>query len=252
MSSESNDQVATAGQPPPVATAAQSPSPPKLSEEVVLKNLRDIKDTLLDWSSAEIQLQLPTDVLLITANDHEFIACYSYMKEVRKSFNEKPGYVYFGRFVYENNQYVKVALMKCSQGPDRAQTAVRNGTTTLRPKVTLFVGLCATVRPEKAKLGDVVISYKLETYDDKKIKADGTTQYRNIKTNVSRNMDQLISQAEFGWTPPLKDPDSSTVEVHRNAVMLSGSELVNNLKRREKLARDFPEALGLEMEGKGR
>jgi nucleoside phosphorylase len=34
--------------------------------------------------------------------------------------------------------------------------------------------------------------------------------------------------------------------------MLSGSMLVNDPKTREKLAADFPNALGLEMEGAGR
>ena len=250
MSSESNDEIATPGQPLTATTAAQPPSPPKLS--IVLPKLSDINDTLLNWSSPEIQSQLPTDVLLITTNDHEFIACYSYMEQVRKSYNMKPGYVYFGRFVYEKNQYVKVALMKCAQRPSEAQTAVRNGAPFLKPKVILFVGFCATIRPEKAKLGDVVISWKLETYDDKTVKADGTTQYNNIKTYVSRNMAKLIPAAADGWKPPLKDPSSLKVEVHRDAVMLSGPELVDNLQRREQLARDFPEALGLEMEGKGR
>ena len=230
MSSESNDQAATTGQSPQpttTETAAQpsKPSPPPKLNIVLSKNSDIVKDPL-DWSSAEIKSQLPTDVLLITANDHEFIACYSYMKDVRKSYNEKLGYVYFGRFVYENNQYVKVALMKCNQGPGKAQTAVRNGAPFLEPKVILFVGICGTLRPDKAKLGDVVISYKLETYGDKKVKADGTNQHRNIKMNVSRNMAQLILYAAQGWTPPLKDPNSLKVEVHRDAVMLSSPELV--------------------------
>ena len=191
ISSESNDQAATTEQPP----QPSKPSPPPKLNIVLSKNSDIVKDPL-DWSSAEIQSQLPTDVLLITANDNEFNACYSYMKDVRKSYDEKPGYVYFGRFVYENNQYVKVALMKCNLGPGKAQTAVRNGASFLKPKVILFVGICGTLRPEKAKLGDVVIFYKLETYGEKKVNADGTIQHHNIKTNVGKNMAQLILYAE--------------------------------------------------------
>jgi nucleoside phosphorylase len=104
----------------------------------------------------------------------------------------------------------------------------------------------------KAKLGDVVISAKLATYDDKKVKADGAVVFRGTKANVSRNMARLILNAAHGWKPPLKDPKSLDVKVHHDAVMLSGSDLVNNRERRQELLNWFPDALGLEMEGAGR
>jgi hypothetical protein len=37
--------------------------------------------------------------------------------------------------------------------------------------------------------------------------------------------------AAHGWKPPLKDPKSLDVEVHHDAVMLSGSDLFNNRER---------------------
>ena len=59
-----------------------------------------------DWSSKQIQDQLPTDILLLTANDHEFYACYWYMKHVRLSRYKKQGniLVYFGQFGDEDEQ----------------------------------------------------------------------------------------------------------------------------------------------------
>jgi nucleoside phosphorylase len=65
-------------------------------------------------------------------------------------------------------------------------------------------------------------------------------------------MSRLILHAADGWEPPLKDQSSLKVEVHRDAVMLSGPELVDNRERREELAEYFRDALGLEMEGAGR
>jgi hypothetical protein len=65
-------------------------------------------------------------------------------------------------------------------------------------------------------------------------------------------MAHLILNAADGWKPPLKDPKSLDVEVHHDAVMLSGSDLVNNRERRQELLNSFPDALGLEMEGAGR
>ncbi|CAB4041123.1 5 -methylthioadenosine S-adenosylhomocysteine nucleosidase-like isoform X16, partial [Paramuricea clavata] len=221
--------------------------PPELN--ITLPTARDFDSEPYDCSSNEIQSQLPTDILLITANDHEFNACYSYMKHVQRGYSTKLGMVDFGRFGDQNNPNVRVALMKCRQGPTEALIAVRNAAESLNPKVVLFVGICASMERAKAKLGDVVISAKLATYDHKKFKADGTVEYRGTKSNVSKNMARLILNAAHGWKPPLKDPKSLDVEVHHDAVMLSGSDLVNNRERRHELLNYFRDALGLEMEG---
>ena len=220
--------------------------PPELSFS--LPTRREIGKIRYDWSSVETQSQLPTEILLITANDHEFHACYSYMKDVKRSWVDTLGMVDFGQF---GDMNVKVALMICQQGPRAAVIAVKNAADILYPKVVLFVGICATMKPEKAKLGDVVISAKLATYADKKVRADGTVEYRGTKANVSRLMSRLILSAAQGWEPPLKDPSSLDVQVHCDAVMLSGPELVNNLQRRQELADYFRDGLGLEMEGAG-
>ncbi|XP_028398320.1 uncharacterized protein LOC114521945 [Dendronephthya gigantea] len=139
---------------------------------------------------------------------------------IRRSYNKDLGCVDFGEF---GNQNVKVALMRCAEGPIDAVIAVKNAVDILNPKVVLFVGICASMKPEKVKLGDVVISAKLGTYAEEEIRQDGTDEWR----------------------------DSLKVEVHRNAVMLSDPELVNNLKRRQEMLNYFKDSLGLEMEGVG-
>jgi nucleoside phosphorylase len=234
MSSESNDNVA----PPPT-------SPPEINFS--LPTRRDFGKERCDWSSA-VKSQIPTDILLITANDHEFAACYFYMEQVQRSYCPKLGMVDFGQF----GDGVSVALIKCEQGPIEAMLTVNNATEILNPRVVLFVGICASMKPTKAKHGDVVISAKLATYSDKKVTADGVDQYRGIKTKISKKMEKLILSAADGWDVPLQDPSSLNVEVHRDAVMLSGPELVDNRERREELAEYFRDALGLEMEGAGR
>ena len=221
------------------------PRPPELN--IALPKRQDIGKELQDWSSDEIQSQLPTNILLITANDHEFIACYKYMSPVKRSFSNSIGMVDFGQL----GEQKRVALMKCAQGQMKSAIAVKNAVEILNPQVVLFVGICASMKPKKAKLGDVVISAKLATYDDKKVRADGTVEYRGAKANVSRNMALLILHADAGWQPPLEDSENSEFEVHRDAVMLSGSELVNNRLRRDELGEYFGDALGLEMEGAG-
>lgn len=81
---------------------------------------------------------------------------------------------------------------------------------------------------------------------------DDRVVYHGVKTEVSRNMAKLFLHAADGWKPPLKDPESLKLEVHRDAVMLSGPDVVKCRERREELSDYFRDALGLEMEGAGR
>ncbi|CAB4013184.1 5 -methylthioadenosine S-adenosylhomocysteine nucleosidase [Paramuricea clavata] len=227
MSCEGNDRVA----------------PPQLN--FTLETESGFNNKQYDWSSAEIQSQLPTDILLITEKDHESNACYSYMNNVRRGYCKELGCIDFGQFGVKDDQ--KVALMKFKLGSNKeGLLAVKNAAEILKPKVVLFVGICASMKTDKkVKLGDVVVSAKLGT-KDKKVMPDGTVNYCVAK--VSENMAPLILSAADGWKPPLKDPSSLNVEVHRDAVMLSGSDKVDNCKRRKDLAYYCQDALGLEME----
>jgi hypothetical protein len=63
---------------------------------------------------------------------------------------------------------------------------------------------------------------------------------------------RLILHAADGWKPPLKDQGSLNVKVYRDAVMLNGSDLVDNCERQRVLVDYFRDALGLEMKGAGR
>jgi hypothetical protein len=228
---------------------AKAMNPPALN--FTLRTESDFNNKLYDWLSAEIQSQLPTDILLITANDHESNACYSYMKNVRRCYcYTLHRCVGFGQFGDEDDQNVKVALMKslkCELPYDEGQF-VKNAAEILRPKVVIFVGTCTSKKPEKVKLGDVVISSKLGTYD-RKVMPDGTVHYRGAK--VSETMARLILHAADGWKPPLKDQGSLKVKVYRGAVMLNGSDLLIS-ERQQDLVDYFRDALGLEMKGDGR
>ena len=153
----------------------EPPRPPELNFS--LKSESDFGGEVYDWSNNVIQSQLPTDVLLIATEDDAFNACYSYMNDVCRSYCTELGYVDFGQF----GDGVLVALMKCAQGQTAALIAVKNAAEVLNPRVVLFVGTCASTKPEKAKLGDVLISWKLATLGDKIILADSTLAYCGVK-----------------------------------------------------------------------
>jgi nucleoside phosphorylase len=212
-----------------------------------LLTLKDIGSKPQKWLSEEIQSQLKSTDILLISDDDAFTACYSYMKQIQRSFSTKLGMVDFGRFGDEN---VKVALMRRAKGAGETQKSVTNAAGVLCPKVALLVGICETMKSKEAKCGDVAISAKLATYNDTKIRPDGTVEYCGPKPEVSRKMANLNLYAADGWKPPLNEPNS--FKVHRQALMLSGSDSITNRKRLEDLKKHFPDALVIEIEGIGR
>ena len=145
-------------------------------------------------------------------------------------------------------------MIRCEKGsaqPGASLTTVTDAVSILQPKAVVCIGCCGLVNLEKAKLGDVVISTKLATYAEKKIAEDGTVKWLGSKVHVSRNMANLIPAAADGWEPPLEEPHTFHVEVHRDALMLSGPERVDNAERRKQLLRHHPDAIAVEMEGEG-
>ncbi|CAB3984233.1 5 -methylthioadenosine S-adenosylhomocysteine nucleosidase-like isoform X16 [Paramuricea clavata] len=220
-------------------------TPPELNR--TLQSLSNINSKPLSWSSKEIQSQLPIDILLITANKDAFIACYSYMKQVQRSSRWKLGMVYFGQFGDGSSQNLRVALMRRGNGSMESHKAVANGVEILRPKVALLVGICETLDLKTAKRGDVVISAKLEIYN-MKFKSDNTIEYCGTRPNVGQGMTKLILSAADGWKPPLKDPKSFKVNVHLGALVLSGSNYIENRERLKELKKQIPDALVIENE----
>ena len=149
---------------------------------------------------------------------------------------------------------VKVALIRCEKGstePRASLIVVKNAVEILKPKAVACVGFCGSLNRKKAKLGDVVISAKLATYSNTRTQSDGTNEMRGVKVNVSKNMGDLIPYASDAWDPPIKETSNYEVDVHRQYVMLSGPEVVNNPDRRQELLKYHPDAIAIEMEGEG-
>ena len=206
-----------------------SDDPPPLS--ITLKKTRDLPKKMKLWGKDYPAV----DILLLTVEDCEFLACYHYLRDSFKSYEKSIGYVYFGKMGDDEDESLKVALVKCSKeslDPGGSQTAAKNAVTLLRPKATFLVGFCYSLNPNKAQLGDVVISSKL------------TTDFN--KTPVSRNVGKLIKSAADGWEAPLENLEAREVNVCDGEI-LSCSDL-NGAKQQCHL---HPGAIAVEMEGKG-
>ncbi len=201
--------------------------PPPLS--IKLTKLSALPKT----SKPSSDVQLPVDVLLLTVENCEFLACHYYLRNAFRSYFQSFGYAYFGNMGDQQKPW-KVALVRCSRSdPGGSQTVARNAVTQLRPKVTFCVGSCKGLSREKAKLGDVVISSKLTT--------------DAYKTPVSKDIGNLVRNAADGWEAPLENPEARDVQVHCDGEILSCPDPFSV----EQQCKLHPGAIAAEREGKG-
>ena len=218
--------------------------PPELNK--ILPSRPDIK------AKNRKHADLPVDVLLLTVEDCEFLACYSELKNPYRCFFDDLGFVYFSD-VGESQEEVKVALLRCCKsGPGGSLVSVRNAATVLRPKAVISVGACSSLHPEKCKLGDVVVSAKLATYASKVV-IDNQEHSTGMRNYVSKRFLNVIKNCAYGWQAPLKNlADAQQVQVYTAAEFLSGPEQVISRQRRDQLAETNPQAIAMENEGEGK
>ena len=203
----------------PSSETRKDHAPPPLSIKV--PKMKNLSKKSKPWSDVE----LPVDILLLTVEDCEFLACYAYLNNAFKSYHNNPGYVYFGTMGESGEDALKVALMRCykgSSGPGGSLVTVKNAVAQLRPKAVFTVGYCRGLNPQDTKLGDVVVSSKLTTEE--------------FSTPVRKNIGKLILFPSGGWNPPLKDQPSTAeeeVKVHSDSEIFSGiNDPVKAKKRR--------------------
>ena len=207
-----------------------SDDPPSLS--ITNWKLSDLPEKRKRWSADH----LPVDILLLTVEDCELLACYYYLRDSFKSYHRSIGDVYFGNMGGEGDESLRVALVKCckeSLDPGGSQTTAKNAVTLLKPKATFLVGFSYSPSFGKAQRGDVVISSTL------------TTKYH--QTPVSRNVGTLIKTAAHGWKAPLGKPEAQEVKVHCDGKIWSHTDL-NSAEQQCEL---HSGAIVVEMEGKG-
>jgi len=204
--------------------------PPPLS--IKLPKLSDLPKQCKPWSDD----QLPVDILLLTVEDCEFLACYAYMRKPFKSYHKELGYVHFGNVGEDEDEPLKIALMKCSEGssgPGGSQTVVTNAVVQLRPKAIYSAGCCVGLDRGRTQLGDVVVSSKLTTED--------------FRTPVGRDIANLVKHLADGWEAPLQNPEAWKVHVHCDGEVLSGIDQGTF----ERYHGFYPKAIAVEKEGKG-
>ena len=196
--------------------------------------------------------QLPIDILLLTVKDCEFLACLSFMTSFTKRYENDLGYVYIGS-MSKSSVKMKIAVMKCKMGaagPGGSADVVRDAVKALTPKAVFYVGYCGGLNPDKARLGDVVISEQLITYFPSKVTENGIEEL-GYRVTTSTKFRKLILNAAEDWEPPLQGRAKLEVQIYRGA-LLSGPQMVDNNELREALIKGFPNGIAIEMEGEGK
>ena len=198
------------------------------------------------------RLELPVDILLLTAANSEFLACYQQLKDPLRCWFDALGYVYFENARKVQGERLKVALMKCcsgGSGPGGSLITLKNAAKVLRPKAVISVGTCCGFNSKKTKLGDVVVSSKLRKCASKQVTEHQAQSGGNC--HVSRRFYDVIKNFADGWKAPLKNSEAQEVKVHLGE-LLSGPEVVRHELQCKELAELYPEAVAFEMEGEGK
>ena len=198
------------------------------------------KSELPNTSNPWNDVQLPVDILLMTVEDCEFLACYTFLRNSFKSYCKKLGYVYFGTMGESGDVPLRVALMTCAEGsstPGGSLVTVKNAVVELRPKAVFSVGCLEGLNPEvtKLQLGDVVVSSKLLTNE--------------FKTPVGRDILHLVKHANDGWIPPLRSPEDHKVKVCCDGEILTGTDPIS---AKQQCMSDSIKAVAFEKGGGGK
>lgn len=123
--------------------------------------------------------------------------------------------------------------------PGGALMTVTNAIVEIEPTAIIMVGVAFGVLPRKQELGDILVSRAITSYEF------GKTEIKVIRSGervpASPSLIDLARSTTLDWTG---------ARVHFGLI-LSGEKLVNNLKLRDELTKQIPEAIGGEMEGAG-
>ena len=85
-------------------------NPPEVT--LSLLKTKDLPETGVSWDDG----RLPTDILLLTVEECEFLACLSCLNSsFCRSYCKDLGYVYFGK-LERVGMKVKISVMKCHKG----------------------------------------------------------------------------------------------------------------------------------------
>lgn len=118
----------------------------------------------------------------------------------------------------------------------------------LKPKAVFLLGIAFGIDSNKQKLGDVLIAESIFPYELQKLNNDFAI-HRGQSVPCGHTLSERFRMRRADWKPII-DGKLIEVNVHQGLV-LSGEKVINNKEFKDALVKEFPTAIGGEMEGAG-
>lgn len=190
------------------------------------------------------------DVLVATATDVEtsaVLAAFGFgrgAEAIRRVFDDHNAYADLG--IHGGARIVLVQSEMGAGGPAGSQQVINEALNTFRPYVICMVGIAFGVPSKRQRLGDVLVSTRLQDYELARVGQDGHGRKRLVARGARPDVSPLLTGI---FRLAAKDWDDDRVHF---GVLLSGDKLIDNEDFRDEILHfTGGEAIGGEMEGRG-
>lgn len=197
---------------------------------------------------AEALDEAPIDVILLTAVKYECDAVLRVLKPlpsqqtIWRARIEKETY-YLGRF----GNYKAVVTM-CEMGTTGRASSILATNEAIRiwmPRAVIMVGFAYGKDSEQQKIADVLVSLQVINCGPKRV--GKRIIYRGARVEPGLTLSNRFRNV-IGWQ--FTRPDGSQCDIKLGPI-LSVEDLVDDLNHKKRLLKQFPDAIGGEMEGAG-
>lgn len=195
-------------------------------------------------------LRIVPKVALITANNIEKDAVLKEMNNIPEIHTK---YVINHRFqTYYIAQFGKQTVVMLQLGsmgtndPAAATLTVQELISVWNVPVIIAVGIAMGMKPEKQNLGDVLISKTICNYNVNKV----TENKEIVRSSIPNSGQILFNRFSNCINWKFAREDGSLCKMHTGLIITGGS-LVNQKELTEKLKKQYPDAIGNEMEASG-
>lgn len=192
-----------------------------------------------------------TRVLIVTVADVErdavLDAIEGHTRSVASPTYDGPVPVFAMGTINDAELFVVQAGSQGTVGPAGALTVTADAIRHLAPHYALIVGICYGLRPDRQRLGDILISEKITDLDHAKlVELDGRIEERLRGESVvpSPMLLNTVRAAQRDW------PRRNDTAVHVGP-MLAWNKLLNAAPVVKSLTAKHPDAIGGDMEGAG-
>lgn len=200
------------------------------------KKAKEIKKVIKNW------------LLLVTVNDIE-------TRTLARELTPLDGYTDTFIAFNKNNTYnigkfgaynaIHVQSDMGAMNRDAVMTTVTNAIRMWSPKAIIMIGVAWGMDNQKQKIGDVLVSKKIVQYESAKI-INGNSIYRGAEPDAGAILVDRFKSC-LDWEHKAIDGFSQKYI----GTLLSGEKLLDDKGYRDKLYKQFPEAIGGDMEGAG-